>query len=114
MRLGEWAVVRWVRPRGEARCVPRVLAGRGRRAAGRGSCFLGVRTPRRDGAVRSGPPPHAAPGDGIPRGRPGAGTEHTRTGGGGYFPFFHVTTALRRASRAPVSCGARVPTQRLP
>eukprot|EP00966_Prymnesium_polylepis_P097130 2249775-Prymnesium_polylepis.1 len=38
---------------------------------------MGVRTPRRDGAVRSGAPPHAYPEDGAPRGRHGVGTEHT-------------------------------------
>eukprot|EP00966_Prymnesium_polylepis_P315960 7300003-Prymnesium_polylepis.1 len=55
-----------VRPRGRARCVCVLIV-----AAG-GERVLGVRTPRRDGAVQSvAPPSHASPEDGAPRGRHG-------------------------------------------
>eukprot|EP00966_Prymnesium_polylepis_P115359 2666470-Prymnesium_polylepis.1 len=46
-----------------------------------GERFLWWYAPRgATGRCGLAPPPHAAPGDGIPRGRHGVGTEHTRGG----------------------------------
>eukprot|EP00966_Prymnesium_polylepis_P115147 2661534-Prymnesium_polylepis.1 len=75
MRLGERVIVWCGRGAGRGACVCWPWPPRG----GEGEVLGGtVRTPRRNGAVRSGAPPHAAPGDEVPRGRHGVGTEHTR------------------------------------